>query len=124
MERAKLEDIEIGSLVFGQGLSNLKSYYSIDRRDEYEEIFFELINKLFKDPDNDVYCSDFENDVFAYHYFRYWDGMDDDTPNFVYKPENVKITWYKYPLRDSFCSHDLTLDQFKEMIDKCIESIK
>lgn len=122
MERAKIEDVEMGNLIFGQGLTSLRAY-SIDRN-EYEEIFFELVNKLFKDPDNDVYCSDFENDVFAYHYFRYSEDTDDDTPNFVYKPDNVEITWYKYPLRDSFCSHDLTVDQFKDMINKCIESIE
>jgi hypothetical protein len=45
-------------------------------------------------------------------------------PNFWYKPMDLTIMWYKYPLRDSYISHQITLKEFKQIIDKCIESLK
>lgn len=45
-------------------------------------------------------------------------------PNFLYKPMEFEIQWYKYPLRDSYMSHKISLEEFKQIIDKCIESIK
>lgn len=44
-------------------------------------------------------------------------------PNFLYKPTGLTIEWYKYPLRDSYFNQETTLDEFKEIIDKCIESL-
>jgi hypothetical protein len=44
-------------------------------------------------------------------------------PNFHYKPTNYRMKWYKYPLRDSYANQDLTLEQFKDIIDKCIKSV-
>ena len=45
-------------------------------------------------------------------------------PNFLYKPTGFSISWYKYPLRDSYMSEQLTVAQFTEIIDKCIESLE
>jgi len=44
-------------------------------------------------------------------------------PNFLHKPSGFTISWYKYPLRDAYKSHDITLDQFTEIINECIGSI-
>ena len=44
-------------------------------------------------------------------------------PNFLYKPNKFIINWYKYPLRDSYMSHNITLKQFQKIINKCKESI-
>lgn len=44
-------------------------------------------------------------------------------PNFRFKPTGYEIRWYKYPLRDSYQSHELTLAQFRELIDACISSL-
>lgn len=44
-------------------------------------------------------------------------------PNFLYKPSDFSIKWYKYPLRDSYKSQDITLDQFRVIISECIESL-
>ena len=45
-------------------------------------------------------------------------------PNFHYKPNNFRIEWYKYPLRDAYMSgQKLTLDEFERVIDECIESL-
>lgn len=45
-------------------------------------------------------------------------------PNFWYKTEDFKLWWYKYPLRSATCNKVITLSDFREMIDKCIESLK
>jgi len=45
-------------------------------------------------------------------------------PNFLYKPTKLEIEWYKYPLRDSYSNQEITLLQFKEIIDDCIRSVK
>jgi len=45
-------------------------------------------------------------------------------PNFYYKPTKLEIEWYKYPLRDSYSNQEITLLQFKEIIDDCIRSVK
>jgi hypothetical protein len=47
------------------------------------------------------YGVDFENDVFMMHEFCWCDQKDCDwcshnKPNFIYKPTNVKIWWYKW----------------------------
>lgn len=47
-----------------------------------------------------------------------------EEPNFVYKPTEYEIDWYKYPLRDSYANKELTLEEFKEILNKCKESIK
>lgn len=43
-------------------------------------------------------------------------------PNFLYKPTGFAIKWYKYPLRDSYMNQNISLDEFKSIISKCIES--
>lgn len=45
-------------------------------------------------------------------------------PNFYYKPDNLEIEWYKYPLRDAYSNKPLTMQYFRNVINKCIESIK
>jgi len=45
-------------------------------------------------------------------------------PNFFYKPTGYALQWYKYPLRDSYANQDVTLEEFGEIITKCIESLQ
>ena len=55
-------------------------------------------------------------------------GHDEDCPivrpNFLHKPTGFEIQWYKYPLRDSYKNMELSLDEFREVIDDCIESLR
>ena len=44
-------------------------------------------------------------------------------PNFLHKPTGFEIQWYKYPLRDSYKNMNITLEQFREIISDCIESL-
>lgn len=45
-------------------------------------------------------------------------------PNFLYKPTDFEIQWYKYPFRDSYTNQPITLDEFRVIIDSCIKSVK
>ena len=53
----------------------------------------------------------------------YW-GDDEEVkklPNFVYKPENIEIRWYKYPFRDSYSNVPVDEEKMIEITEKCIE---
>lgn len=43
-------------------------------------------------------------------------------PNFLFKPTGFSIKWYKYPLRDSYMSQNITLNEFAEIINQCVDS--
>ncbi len=43
-------------------------------------------------------------------------------PNFLFKPTGFSIQWYKYPLRDSYMSQNVTLDEFRKIVSQCVES--
>lgn len=45
-------------------------------------------------------------------------------PNFLYKPTGFSISWYKYPLRDSYMSERLTVQELGKLIDNCIASLE
>lgn len=45
-------------------------------------------------------------------------------PNFHYKPTDLQITWYKYPLRSASCNQKLNLNEFTRVIDHCIDAYK
>lgn len=44
-------------------------------------------------------------------------------PNFWYKPQDVKVMWYKHIGRDSYINKELTLKQFFKIIDECVASL-
>ena len=39
-------------------------------------------------------------------------------PNFLYKPANLEINWYKYPLRDSYSNRPFTEEELKDIFKK------
>lgn len=67
----------------------------------------------------------FENDVFIVSPY-FWGESEElhGKPNFVFKPEGIEIHWYKYPLRDSYINKKITLEHFKEILEKCKDSVK
>lgn len=63
--------------------------------------------------------------------WREWSALNDHSedcpivlPNFHYKPTDYRLMWYKYPLRDSYASEDLSVPEFAKMIDACIATVK
>lgn len=133
MKKSSTKTMELGNLMFG----NSRGTYAIPRKS-----FSKIITPLFDDTYFDMYgyCTNrkskyikknkqegneyFENDVFIIRPY-YW-GENESLmilPNFVYKPTNLEISWYKYPLRDSYSNQNITLKEFKKIIQHCITSI-
>lgn len=66
----------------------------------------------------------FENDVFSV--FPYYWGDDDELltkPNFVYKPTGYQLSWYKYPLRDSYMNQQITFEEMEKIMEHCRMSV-
>ena len=123
--------MELGNMIFG----NSRGEYEVDRG--WVEIFSALMDSL----QCDHYGIEYENNTFAtFPYF--WGDPDCDNddsledracpckpncpsmkPNFLYKPTNYSIKWYKYPFRDSYANQKITTRQFIQIVDACIESM-
>ena len=113
------------------------------RRDWHEDAFHEMLSKIGCDGyghvDDDVEGGDhefmeglevpFADDDPKRHYVIdtplftlrpfYW-GDDDDVyalPNFVYKPWDYQIEWYKYPMRDAYGNFHISDDDWSLMLD-------
>lgn len=44
-------------------------------------------------------------------------------PNFLHKPSGLELRWYKYPLRDSYMSRQVTSREWRAIIKECLESL-
>lgn len=114
--------MELGNLMFGNSRGN----YSVSRED-WQKPFVGFLDRNcfdeygYKEASNKDF---FENDVFSIRPY-YWG--DDETiaalPNFVYKPTGFELSWYKYPLRDSYCSHKIDDETFFKMLKNCQRSL-
>lgn len=65
-----------------------------------------------------------DNETFTLRPY-YW-GDDEEVihlPNFVYKPDNLYISWYKYPFRGAFSSAPINEAYLKKIIRHCIISL-
>lgn len=95
--------------------------YIIENEELWDGTVENYVLKEEKIIDDDFY---FENDIFVLRPY-YWGDCDaiSEFPNFVYKPENIVINWYKYPLRDAQCSVELSKDKFEKILKECEESL-
>ena len=124
MKRTEISDFEMGNLLFGHS----RGEYCVEPRGDYQEIFQEFLFENGFDGYGRLEGSDepeFENDTFIIRPY-YWgeDEKEQILPNFVYKPTGVEIKWYKYPMRDAYCNKDISVEQFKRIIDECKESMQ
>ena len=125
--------MEIGNAL--NGIS--RGEFPIEREEGFEEELVRLFDAIAPDRDNAwrEYGMEFDNDVFSVFPY-YWgdctcgyeENSHDETcpivkPNFLFKPTGFSIKWYKYPLRDSYMSHNISLVEFKEVVAKCLESL-
>lgn len=127
-----IQHMELGNLLFG----NSRGEFPIDRQ-AYQDIFNLWLHDHGFDgygyPETDIRAakckkdgdsSYFENDMFIIRPY-YW-GEDEtiaEKPNFVYKPKNIEISWYKYPFRDSYSNVELTEGLLQEILDECAKSL-
>lgn len=119
--------MELGNIIFG----NSRGEFPITARKEFENVFIPFLEKIgvgdrgYDKPHIDETYATFDNEIFTIRPY-YWGDKDEicELPNFVYKPTGLEINWYKYPLRDSYMSQDLTLEQLSEILDKCLQSVE
>lgn len=126
--RKNYRTMELGNFIFGHS----RGKYPIDR-EMFQPIFYKYFDKNFDsymyyegvETDKITDRGGYENDVFKINPY-YWGEDEDiiDEPNFIYKPENIEISWYKYPLRDSYSNTLLTKEKAEEIFSKCILSMK
>lgn len=45
-------------------------------------------------------------------------------PNFEDRKRDIKIHWYKYPLRGNYCNQEMDFDGFCEMVDDFEQTVK
>lgn len=127
-----LGGIEIGNLLFGHSRGNFRV-----ERHPAQELFGEFFEKLgidhygHPDKDSPVFQEmtddhvSIDNELFTLRPY-YW-GEDEEIaslPNFVYKPEEIEIRWYKYPMRDSYSNVELTDEQIKNILEICLKSVE
>lgn len=124
------ENMELGNLFFG----NSRGKYPMERG-IWQSTFAEFLEEIGLDSYGYVenkklqlYKTSrggFENEVFIVNPY-YW-GDDEETMeehNFIYKPTDYTIDWYKYPLRDSYANKKLTFKEFEDILEECKKSIE
>ena len=102
-------------------------------REKFQDVFYNFLEKgnfdcygIHNGQEDDLPSGGFgfENNTFIIRPY-YW-GDDDDIaelPNFVYKPLNLEIKWYKYALRSAFCNQDITPYELANILDDCLRSL-
>ena len=128
------ENIELGNLLFGHS----RGEYPVERgvlQDIFADFFRENHIDGYGYPEEDSVLFDTDNheddiiscetDTFLIRPY-YWGDEEKymDLPNFVYKPDGLTISWYKYPLRDSYSSTPITEEYLRKILRDCTESVK
>ena len=67
----------------------------------------------------------YENETFLINPY-YWGDEEGiiEEPNFIYKPEDIKIWWYKYPFRSSYINKNIQFYDFVDILNRCKESMQ
>jgi len=132
--RAVIQDYERTTEVYT--ITSTGNNYPITDRATWEKVFYTLFEPEFDsymyyqdidNPDAKSFLTDrggYENDVFLINPY-YW-GDDEKIagePNFIYKPSDLKIYWYKYPFRGAYMNKDIKLEEFIRILQKCKTSM-
>lgn len=121
--------MELGNMLFG----NSRGEYPVDRA-EYQDSFHEFLERIncdgygFYDGPADIENKrgGITTDIVEIN--PYWWGDEDDyeeceKPNFWYKPLDIKVDWYKYPVRDSYSNIPLESIDMNAIFAHIIEHI-
>lgn len=132
MKKASYQDMELGNLFFG----NSRGEFSVEPRRAYQDAFYDFLNKAgfdgygyatgdkVKDRISEEDAA-FENETFIIRPY-YWGENQEiaQRPNFVYKPTNLAMSWYKYPMRDAYSNQDISVNDFQAVCEACLKSIE
>lgn len=125
-------NIELGNMIFG----NSRGQYQVERGG-FEEAFILFLQNNGFDTYGHYYVNSsqkwvdldenisYENATFLMRPY-YW-GYNEEVakkPNFIYKPRNLEIQWYKYPLRDAYSNEKFTIQELKTILEECERSMK
>ena len=76
------------------------------------------------------YGADYENDTFMMHPFCWCEREDcswcggEEAPNFLHKPKNLRIWWYKWIGRDMEYNRKVDKAEWSQIYEDCIKSIE
>ena len=110
--------MELGNLLFGKSSKDCIIPFE---REINQELFNYILYDDMKKLDYDV--DGFDNETFTIIPYDWGDLEEDVEPNFYHKPSGFKISWYKYPLRDSSCNMEITYNQFRSILYDCFNSL-
>lgn len=73
----------------------------------------------------------YENDVFIVRLYSWCETADefdekynhDNSWHFLHKSSGLKLSWYKYPLRDVKANMDITHEQLYAVLQDCMNSV-
>lgn len=118
---------ELGNLFFG----NSRGEYSVPR--EWQNKMYMALEEMGFDcygyyEGKNKYVTDrggYENEVFLINPY-YWGEYDmiAGEPNFIFKPNDYRLDWYKYPLRDSYANKEVAFQEFARMLKLCVKSVE
>ncbi len=119
--------MELGNAIFGHS----RGEWKMPRGEGFEEELGRLFSAA--EPARDTswgdYGIEYDGPVWSAHLYCWCEKEDcpqcgiGEQANFTHKPSGLEIRWYKYPLRDAYASRELTLREFSEIVDECIESL-
>ena len=124
MEKASVDGMELGNIIFG----NSRGLYHVTPREEYQDVFCEFLHANGFDMYGykEGYKSrEYDNGTFVIRPY-YW-GEDEEIaalPNFEFRPAGLQIKWYKYPMRDAYSNLDISVDELKRMLAACAASMR
>lgn len=122
--------MEIGNMIWGHS----RGTYEVPRG-QWQNRFGQFLDRIGCDgyghvDQNNPYINDrggITTEMFTIN--PYWWGDDDnieecEKPNFIYNPTGFTLSWYKYPLRDSYSNQELTYKEFDDMLKDCERYMK
>lgn len=123
--------MELGNLLYGHSRGNVQ----VNR--DWQEEFSEFLRKAgfdsygFADETHFkpfmkslLDAMQFENDVFVLMPYYWGEEIKvQELPNFIHKESGYKLSWYKYPLRDSYANKDISLEDFDKILQDCLQSL-
>lgn len=110
-----------------------KEYFSCEDDEKTAELLkqepdfnnYKKIEKVFSLKEKEEHQHYFDNGIFQVRPY-YWgeDTQIMEKPNFIFYPKVFEMSWYKYPLRDSYCSKNITTEEFKQILQDCEKSLR
>lgn len=121
---------EIGQIIFGTG-----SFQNFEEdRNLLNEVFESFCENFENYVGGDIlhWFDKYENDIFLIRPYSWNDCLCEEEndecdvcgANFIFKPKQFKLSWYKYPFRSPSVNMELSKEDYIKMLEQCIESMK